>query len=95
MFLYFQSKVKQMICFYQFYDYLYLCQINIFYFFYLKNIYLNNKFVEQGYNAEKLLTALNKLAQGQALHPQYILYIWWYYFILLTHYSILKHLHSH
>ncbi len=30
-------------------------------FFDLKNIYLNNKFVDQGYKTEKLLTALNKL----------------------------------
>ncbi len=46
-----------------------------FFFFYLKNIYLNNKFVDQGYKTEKLLTALNKLAQSQSLPPRYLLYI--------------------
>ncbi len=30
----------------------------LIFFFYLKNIYLNNKFVYQGYKTEKLLTAL-------------------------------------
>ncbi len=41
-------------------------------------------FVEEGYKTEKLLRALNKLAQSQSLHPRYILYIWWYSFILNT-----------
>ncbi len=47
-----------------------------FYFFYLKNIYLNNKFVDQGYKTEKLLTALNKLAQSQC------------FCILIHHYTL-------
>ncbi len=37
--------------------------------FYVKYIYLNNTFVDQGCKTEKLLTALNKLAQSQSLHP--------------------------
>ncbi len=56
----------------------------IYFFLNLKNIYLNNKFVDQGYKTEKLLTALNKLARSQSLHPQYILYIRWFSFILHT-----------